>query len=94
MRDILTCSLEHLASYLYTRRNALCTMCSKKMPEGFCADSNCPTYPPLGLGVRFVRRFRRAIHTAREKFIKPSDPTIKRSLVVSGGRVESKRRKH
>ena len=82
-----------VAQFLWNRRDALCTMCRKPMPEGYCVDARCSTYS-ISFGEIFITRFKEAIASTHTNFKKRVSLDAKPSKVVSGGRVESKRRKH
>jgi len=90
--NLFEASPARLSDYLHARRNAICTMCGAIMTDGFCTDAACATYPKP-FGFPFVLLLKRAVETTHKAFIKRASKT-KPSKVVSGGRVESKRRKH
>jgi hypothetical protein len=82
-----------LAQYLWSRQNTVCTMCDELMVDGYCSDVQCETYSsPQGAAI--LSRFKTAIENTREAFNKRPSLKPKHSKIVSGGRVESQRRKH
>ena len=90
---LLECSAAVLAQYLLSRVGALCTMCGASMTHGYCANEHCKTYPAT-LGAVFITRFIAAIEGTHRRFKKRVPLKPIHSKTVSGGRVESKRRKH
>lgn len=82
-----------LAQYLWGRRGAVCTMCDDAMLDGYCPDAQCETYSSPQ-GIELLKRFITAIENAHSTFKRRTSLEAKHSKVVSGGRVESKRRKH
>jgi hypothetical protein len=82
-----------VAQFLWNRRGAICTMCTNLMPEGYCVDARCATYS-ISFGEGFIARFKEVIASTHSNFKKRATLKAKHSKVVSGGRVESKRRKH
>ena len=93
MRDPLEASDAALAQSLWNRRGAMCTMCNVVMPDGYCTDELCITYP-VSSGVVFIGRFKAAISHVYSNFKRRISLETKHAKTISGGRVESKRRKH
>jgi hypothetical protein len=90
----LDASDETLAQFLWNRRGAVCTMCGCFMEDGYCVDVLCPTYPSWDVYLCMLDRFNAAIEHTHRGFKKRTSLKPTHSKVVSGGRVESKRRKH
>ena len=90
---LLEASNDALACYLGSRRGTLCTMCRNSMLDGYCIYPQCKTYPEK-LGVVFIGKFKTAIEQVHRHFKKHASLAPSHSKVVSGGRIESKRRKH
>ena len=93
MKSPLEDSNAVIVQFLWSRRGAVCTMCQTQMPEGFCDNAHCATYPKH-FGEVIILRFKEAIVSTHYNFKKRASLKTKHSKVVSGGRVESKRRKH
>ena len=93
MRGLLDYSDFAMAQYLSKRSGMLCTMCDVPMVNGYCANEHCRTYPEA-LGSVFITRFVCAIDRTHHTFKKRTSLKPTHSKTVSGGRVESKRRKH
>lgn len=93
MKNPLEASDTALANFLTIRRGAICTMCNTSMPDGFCIDPACETYPE-SLGNVFIERFESAMMQIHSWFTRKVPVQFVPSRVVSGGQVESKRRKH
>lgn len=91
--SLLDASDEGLAQYLWNRKGTVCTMCRVFMPEGYCTCEQCETYPKT-LGAIFIARFIAAVNSTHSKFKRHTSLKPTHSKTVSGGRVESKRRKH
>jgi hypothetical protein len=93
MRDLLEASDAALAQSLWNRRGAVCTMCKVVMPDGYCTDELCETYPASS-GVVFIGKFKAAVSHVYDNFKKRISLKPVHAKTISGGRVESKRRKH
>jgi len=93
MKNPLEASNASLAQWLWNRRSTICTMCGQIMLEGYCGDINCRTYPK-GLGHLLIPKFITAIVSTHLEFVRKHSLEATHSKVVSGGRIESKRRKH
>jgi hypothetical protein len=93
MEDLLTADDATLSNFLWNRRWHPCTMCGTTMDEGFCPDATCKTYPSNS-GNTFLDRFKKAIQNTHEEFKREVSLNPKPSKIVSGGQVESKRRKY
>ena len=90
---ILELSDAALAQYLWGRRGTMCTMCGGVMSDGYCPDVQCETYSP-SQGAAILSLFKTAIQNTHNKFKKRTSLKPSHAKTVSGGRVDSKRRKH
>jgi hypothetical protein len=92
MRDPLGASNAALALSLWSKRGTVCSMCDTAMPDGYCPNEQCETYPASS-GVVYIGRFKAAIAHSHSSFKKRTSLKTKHAKTISGGRVESKRRR-
>jgi hypothetical protein len=92
MKDLADASPSAVANYLHARKGVLCSQCKEVMSNGYCEDPACPVYGDAAQ--LFLAKFSTSLLVVHRDFKRKKSTKHKPSKLVSGGRFESKRRKH